>query len=103
MPPADAAGSQERGWTMIRKLLIPLIAAAALSGCASDYYHRGSVGGDYYYGSPGYSSWYGAPYSSLGYGPGGWYGGIGYGYDRYSPYQRHYGYGGYGGWGWEPS
>ena len=82
---------------MIRKLLVPLIAAAALSGCASDYYHRGSGGGDYYYGSPAHSTYYGAPYSSLGYGAGGWYGGVGYGYNRYPPYRRHYGYGGWGG------
>ena len=80
---------------MIRKLLIPLVAAAALSGCASDYYYRGSGGGDYYYGSPAYSGYYGAPYSSLGYGHGGWYGGLGYGYGHYAPYRRYYGYGGW--------
>src|SRR5690606_33537768 len=94
---ADAADSQERGFAMIRKLLIPLLAAVALSGCVSDYYHRGGGGGDYYYGSPGYSGYYGAPYSSLGYGYDGWYGGVGYGhgYGRYAPYRRHYGYGGW--------
>ena len=41
----------EQGIAMIRKLLLPLVALLALSGCASDYYYRGGSG-DYYYSSP---------------------------------------------------
>ena len=84
----------EQGPAMIRKLLLPLVALLALSGCVSDYYYRGDSGGDYYYGTPRSTYYYGAPYSSIGYGyPGGWYGGIGYGYGYGSPYRYGYGYG----------
>ena len=84
----------EQGPVMIRKLLLPLVALLALSGCASDYYYRGGGSGDYYYGSPRSSYYYGAPYSSIGYGsPGGWYGGIGYGYGYGYGYGSPYGYG----------
>ena len=87
----------EQGLAMIRKLLLPLVALLALSGCASDYYYRGDRGGDYYYSSPRSSYYYGAPYSSIGYGsPGGWYGGIGCGAEGYV----WYGYGGYGWYDW---
>lgn len=83
----------EQGPVMIRKLLLPLVALLALSGCASDYYYRGGSG-DYYYGSPRSTYYYGAPYSSIGYGsPGGWYGGIGYGYGYGYGYGSPYGYG----------
>lgn len=80
---------------MIRKLLLPALAAALLAGCVtSGYQYRGGTG-DYYYGQPSTQyRYYGAPYGYYGYGyPGGWGGSIGYGYG-YSPY-GYYGYGGY--------
>lgn len=106
---------------MLRKLLLPLLATAALAGCATDYQYRGG-NGDYYYGQPrveyrhmGPSGFYGGVgygtgggYGGIGYGTGGGYGGISYGamyfYDRYgrlvygyprsyygSPYYDRYG------------
>lgn len=106
---------------MLRKLLLPMLATAALAGCATDYQYRGG-NGDYYYGQPrveyrhiGPSGFYGGVgfgtgggYGGIGYGTGGGYGGIGYGatyfYDRYgrlvygyprsyygSPYYDRYG------------
>lgn len=64
---------------MIRKLILPALAAALLAGCATGYQYRGGSG-DYYYGSPGVEyrvyGGYGYPY---GYG----YGGYGYGYPYY--------------------
>lgn len=94
MPRADA-GHQHQGYIMKMRLLITLVAATALSGCAS-YYDTaaGSAPGGYYVGrSPAasygpYYNDYGYGGVSLGYGYGGYYGG--YGYSR--PY---YGYGGY--------
>ncbi|MGV8943707.1 hypothetical protein [Thermomonas sp.] len=61
---------------MLRKLLLPLLATAALAGCATDYQYRGG-NGDYYYGQPG------VEYRNSG--PGGFYGefGLGYGYGSY--------------------
>ena len=88
--------------TMIRHLAIATLAAAALSGCVTDYAYRDGVG-DYYYGRPSveyYDSGYGAPYGSVyGYPGGGWNGGlsIGYGYGGYGGYGYPYGYGYYGG------
>ncbi len=83
---------------MIRKLLLPVLAAGLLAGCVTDYTYRGG-GGDYYYGRPSVEyRYYGAPYGGY-YGGyyGGFYGGYGgyYGYPyRYSgPYR--YGYHGY--------
>lgn len=72
---------------MIRKLLLPALAAALLGGCVTGYDYRGG-NGDYYYGQPSvdyYDGYYG------GYGYPGWSGmmGFGYGYGGY-------GYGGYG-------
>ncbi|CAN5648485.1 hypothetical protein BH23PSE2_BH23PSE2_10220 [soil metagenome] len=85
---------QDRGVTMIRKLSIAIVAAAALSGCVtSGYGYRGGAG-DYYYGqsSPGHYG-YGAPYGNVGYGyPGGLYGSISYGTRYYSPYGYGYGH-----------
>jgi hypothetical protein len=91
-----------RGTTMIRKALIPTLAAALavlVGGCATGYQYRGG-NGDYYYGQPSieYRD-YG--YGSYGYGyPGGWSGslGFGYGYGGY-PYYG-YGYPYYGGYGY---
>src|SRR5690606_8955795 len=97
-PGADAAGTQTGDVAMFRHLAI-LVAAAALSGCATDYAYRGGAG-DYYYGRPSveyYDYGYGAPYGSIyGY-PGGWYGGIGYGYGA-GRYGYGYPYGYYGGY-----
>lgn len=62
---------------MLRKLLLPILATAALAGCATDYNYRGG-NGDYYYGQPQ------VEYRDVG--PGGFYGGFGLGY----------GYGGFG-------
>lgn len=98
---------------MLRKLLLPALAAAALAGCATGYQYRGGQG-DYYYGQPqveyrhsGSSGFYGDV--GFGYGSGG-FGGFGYGfgasyfYDRfgrlvYGYPSRYYGssYYGYGG------
>lgn len=88
---------------MIRKLILPALAALVLAGCAS-YQYRGGAGGDYYYGQPTTEyRYYGSPYGAYGYGyPSGWGGSIGYGsyygsgyygnpYYR-NPYYRHYGY-----------
>jgi hypothetical protein len=75
---------------MIRKLLLPALAAAVLGGCVTGYDYRGGSG-DYYYGQPTVDyDYYGGYY---GYGYPGWHGslGFGYGYGGY-PY---YGYGGY--------
>lgn len=56
---------------MFRKLLLPMLATAALAGCATDYQYRGGQG-DYYYGQPQ------VEYRNVG--PGGFYGDIGLGY-----------------------
>ena len=82
--------------TMLRKLLLPVLAAATLAGCATDYAYRGG-NGDYYYGQPRTEYRYYDPY--------GYYGGYapGYYYDRYGRliYGGAYGYYRpyyYGGW-----
>ena len=79
------------------RLLTTLLAAAALSGCATYDYAGGSAPGGYYYGRAssgagyGYGPYYdGYGYPSYGYGGGGY--GYGYGGGYYNPY---YGYGGY--------
>lgn len=83
---------------MLRKILLPALAAAALAGCATDYAYRGGNGGDYYYGQPRVEYRYDMPYG--GYGAYGNYGPR-YFYDRYgrlvygNPY-AYYGYGAYG-------
>ena len=69
---------------MLRKLLLPVFAAAALAGCATDYGYRNG-NGDYYYGQPR------VEYRQIGLG--GYYGGYG----------LQYGYGGYGGYGYGPT
>lgn len=69
------------------RLITTLIAATALSGCATYDYAGGSAPGGYYYGRSApsyYDDGYGYGGSNYGYGYGGYYG--------YSPY---YGYGGY--------
>lgn len=74
---------------MMRKLLLPLLATAALAGCATGYNYRGG-NGDYYYGQPRVEYPYG--------GMGGYYGSFGpgfggtYYYDRYG--RLVYGYSG---------
>ncbi len=77
------------------RLITTLIAAAALSGCATYDYAGGSAPGGYYYGrsTPSYyNDGYGYGYPGYGYGGYGGYGYGGYGYYGYSPY---YGFGGY--------
>lgn len=91
---------------MLRKILLPTLAIAALAGCATDYAYRGG-NGDYYYGQPRVEYRYHDPY---GYYPP--YGGYGYGggyyYDRFgrlvyaSPYGGYYGYPYGGGWWYTP-
>lgn len=81
---------------MIRKLLLPALAAAVLGACATGYDYRGG-NGDYYYGQPSvdYQDDYYGPYGSAGYGyPGGWSGMLGYGIGYGGGYGS-YGYGGY--------
>ena len=114
---------------MIRKLLLPALAAGLLAGCMSYGYDYRGGGSDYYYGQPssdyryygsGSGYGYGGPYGSIGYGyPGGLNGSIGYGYpgglngnigygsryghSRYGYYPRgYYGspYGHYNGYGY---
>ena len=68
---------------MIRKLLLPAIAAVLLSGCVTYGYRDGR--GDYYYGQPN------TEYRYDGYGG---YPGYGYGYPGYYGYSGgYYGYG----------
>lgn len=86
---------------MIRKLMIPLVAAGLLAGCVSDYTVRGGGGpGSYYYGRPSvdynyYGGYYGPGYGYYPYGEsyryryGGYYGSPYYGYG----YPGYYGYG----------
>ena len=84
------------------RLLTTLLAAAALSACASYDYAGGNAPGGYYYGrassGAGYGPYYdGYGYPSYGYGGYRGYGGYGgyrgYGYGGY--YNPYYGYGGY--------
>jgi hypothetical protein len=79
---------------MIRKLLLPALAATLLAGCVTDYTYRGGAGGgDYYRGSPGVDYRYYGGYGGYG---GGFYGGYPYyGYGGYYPYRYGYGYYGY--------
>ncbi len=92
---------------MIRKLLLPALAATLLAGCMSSGYDYRGGRGDYYYGEPSteyrYEGYGYGGYGSIGYGyPGGWNGSIGYGYpygfSRFSRYGYGYPYGFYNGW-----
>ena len=93
MPCGDAAGVTHVIATgdriMLRKLLLPMLASAALAGCATGYQYRGGQG-DYYYGQPQVEYRQSGPtgfYGDIGLGYG--LGGLGYGfgasyfYDRY--------------------
>ncbi|GAB3381949.1 hypothetical protein [Lysobacter fragariae] len=75
---------------MIRKLLVPALAAGLLAGCVTDYAYR-EDGGGYYYGQPGVEY----RYQDYGYYPGYYYP---YGYGSYygNPYSGYYGYPYYG-------
>ncbi|RPE79991.1 hypothetical protein [Vulcaniibacterium tengchongense] len=87
---------------MIRKLLLPALAAGLLAGCVTDYAYRGYGGrGDYYYGRPsveyryhgGYYGGYGWPYYGGYYGYPyryGYYGYPYYGYRYRPPYHYHH-------------
>lgn len=81
---------------MLRKFLLPALAAATLAGCATGYGYRGG-NGDYYYGRPTVEYRHLAPYGYYGgyYGGGyGLYGSYGYGSPYYyAPYYYSpYGY-----------
>jgi hypothetical protein len=85
---------------MIRKLVLPILAAALLGGCVTDYAYRGGDRGDYYYGQPSTEYRYYGPYGGYapygGFAPYG-YGGFNFGGTYGYPY-RYYGYPyGYGG------
>ncbi|MES2858462.1 MAG: hypothetical protein V4704_04710 [Pseudomonadota bacterium] len=89
---------------MFRKALLPVLALAALSGCATDYTYRNGSG-DYYYGRPQveYRHIGGYGYGGYGYGTGGYggngaygYGGPTYYYDRFGRLVYGDPYGGYG-------
>jgi len=70
---------------MIRKLLLPALAVAVLSGCMTSGYTYRQDRGDYYYGQPSTEyRYHGSPYGYYGNG----YYGSGY-------YSRYYGYPGY--------
>ncbi len=73
---------------MLRKILLPALAIAALAGCATDYGYRGG-NGDYYYGQPRVEYRYYGGYGGYGYGYDGYY------YDRYGRPVYGYPYGGY--------
>jgi hypothetical protein len=74
---------------MIRKLLLPALAAVVLGGCVTGYDYRGGTG-DYYYGQPSVDyDYYGGYY---GYGYPGWHGSLGFGYGYGGGYP-YYGYG----------
>lgn len=78
---------------MFRKALLPALAVAMLSACATDYSYRNG-NGDYYYGRPQVEYRHIGGYGSYGYGSYGGYGGVGYGvYGGYPGYGA-YGYGG---------
>lgn len=88
---------------MFRKALLPALALAMLSGCATDYTYRNG-NGDYYYGRPQveYRHIGGYGYGGYGYGYGGYgaYGGYGYGsptyyYDRFGRLVYGYPYAAY--------
>ncbi len=89
---------------MFRKALLPALAIALLSGCATDYTYRNGSG-DYYYGRPqveyrhiggyGYGSGYGG-YVGYGYGSRYGYGNPVYYYDRFGRLVYGYPYGAYG-------
>jgi len=106
------AGGIPRGvQLMIRKLILPALAATMLAGCVTGYTYRGAAGGgDYYHGQPSveyryyggygggyYGGYYGYPY---GYGGAGYYGypyrygyyGYPYAYPRYPVYRYPYRY-----------
>jgi hypothetical protein len=70
---------------MIRKLIIPVVAAALLGGCVSAGYSYRQGNGDYYHGTPSVEYRYHSPYYSAPY-----YGGPYYSSPYYSPYP--YGY-----------
>lgn len=77
---------------MIRKFILPVIAAGLLAGCVTPGYNYRGGSGDYYYGGSVRSVPYG--YGSIGYGSrGGWYGNVGYG--ARIGYGYPYGYYGY--------
>jgi hypothetical protein len=88
-------GAFDRGQSMIRKMILPALAAALLAGCAS-YQYRSGAGGDYYYGQPSADyQYYGSPYYGSPYyrSPYGWGGSVGYSYGYYpygSGYVRYY-------------
>ncbi|MGV8923779.1 MAG: hypothetical protein ACOH1L_10610 [Thermomonas sp.] len=115
----DAAGAMHEiakgDRIMLRKLLLPMLATAALAGCATDYQYRGGQG-DYYYGQPQVEYRHSGPsgfYGDIGLGYGSGFGGFGYGfgasyfYDRYGRLVygypgRYYGSPYYGRGGWYP-
>ena len=74
------------------RLLTALFATAMLGGCATYDYSAGSAPGGYYTGRP--SVEYIGPYSG-GYGYGGGFAGLSYGYGGYGYSRPYYGYGGY--------
>ena len=105
--PRPEAGGTPRGVpNMIRKLILPALAATMLAGCVTGYTYRGAGGGgDYYHGQPsveyryygGYGGYYGYPYGYGGYGYYGYpyrygYYGYPYAYPRYPVYRYPYRY-----------
>lgn len=76
---------------MFRKALLPALAIALLSGCATDYTYRNGSG-DYYYGSPQVEYRYIGGYGGYGgYGGHGYGSGFGYGYGNPVYYYDRFG------------
>ena len=82
---------------MIRKLILPVVAAVLLAGCYPDYVYRDGARGDYYYGQPSTEYRYYGSYG--GYYPYGESYRFGYRYGGY-PYPYGYGYPGRYGYGY---
>lgn len=81
------------GTDMIRKLILPVMAAGLLAGCVTPGYQYRTAGGEHYRGQSGVRA---VPYGTIGYGTRtGVYGRVGYGVGYGYPYGYGAGYGVY--------
>lgn len=81
---------------MMRKLIVPLVAAGLLAGCVTSGYSYRGGDGDYYYGRPSTQYRYHGPYGAYPYGGFGYYGYYGDPYYSRHPFYGRYGYPYYG-------